>query len=233
MGGGNARAQSPKTKSQGLSPRGRGKHEKEAEAKLVGRSIPAWAGETLNRVSVVRISEVYPRVGGGNLADARSAFVPIGLSPRGRGKRGRPVWHYCALRSIPAWAGETLLDCACAVKRKVYPRVGGGNRTRAVWSEIGYGLSPRGRGKPYRSANKKQKAGSIPAWAGETAWRVQALPEVGVYPRVGGGNHISALTRMGVQGLSPRGRGKLLPAGTTRNRQGSIPAWAGETRHRR
>ena len=34
------------------------------------------------------------------------------------------------------------------------------------------------------------------------------------------------------EGLSPRGRGKQLPAGQESRKPGSIPAWAGETRWR-
>ena len=71
---------------------------------------------------------------------------------------------------------------------------------------------------------------SIPAWAGETAIVSAIQRTAGVYPRVGGGNaaHKLALTRG--EGLSPRGRGKLISVGTGRRWRRSIPAWAGETR---
>ena len=51
-----------------------------------------------------------------------------------------------------------------------------------------------------------------------------------VYPRVGGGNALSATASKGAAGLSPRGRGK--PGKTTCGviTAWSIPAWAGETR---
>ena len=50
-----------------------------------------------------------------------------------------------------------------------------------------------------------------------------------VYPRVGGGNNDYASTKPGVNGLSPRGRGKRLSNVTPGTANGSIPAWAGET----
>ena len=50
---------------------------------------------------------VYPRVGGGNARRFSMSEHKVGLSPRGRGKRGVPRWAGVVLRSIPAWAGET------------------------------------------------------------------------------------------------------------------------------
>ena len=49
-------------------------------------SIPAWAGETKALTALTRKVKVYPRVGGGNLTTLTSLVVPMGLSPRGRGK---------------------------------------------------------------------------------------------------------------------------------------------------
>ena len=50
---------------------------------------------------------------------------------------------------------------------RVYPRVGGGTRSR-VDSGIGFGgLSPRGRGNHMHIRKRLQGEGSIPAWAGE------------------------------------------------------------------
>ena len=72
---------------------------------------------------------------------------------------------------------------------------------------------------------------SIPAWAGETDMRLLFTIQMGVYPRVGGGNQsANSIPPIG-RGLSPRGRGKrhrFLPFG---RRRWSIPAWAGETSH--
>ena len=51
----------------------------------------------------------------------------------------------------------------------------------------------------------------------------------GVYPRVGGGNPYSSGCARKARGLSPRGRGKRVPATGTGRRRRSIPAWAGET----
>ena len=55
-------------------------------------------------------------------------------------------------------------------------------------------------------------------------------PSARVYPRVGGGNAVRQIPGPRGHGLSPRGRGKLVQLYAGAGRQGSIPAWAGETR---
>ena len=71
------------------------------------RSIPAWAGETYRAKWRRSTTGVYPRVGGGNRTGEFKYYNPIGLSPRGRGKRWRKCRQLQNPRSIPAWAGET------------------------------------------------------------------------------------------------------------------------------
>ncbi len=48
------------------------------------------------------------------------------------------------------------------------------------------------------------------------------------YPRVGGGASLGKLTRYGLPGLSPRGRGSHALKLERIRRDGPIPAWAGE-----
>ena len=73
------------------------------------------------------------------------------------------------------------------------------------------------------------RAGSIPAWAGETVGISQESLGGAVYPRVGGGNQGFILSLGLPPGLSPRGRGKPEYGGNELLLCGSIPAWAGET----
>ena len=135
----------------------------------------------------------------------------------------------CPVRSIPAWAGETIWCYCGSVDEKVYPRVGGGNADGAADVIVKRGLSPRGRGKPLLYTGINVSAGSIPAWAGETVHLAILRLYLRVYPRVGGGNeyvrHCAAIR----YGLSPRGRGKLYGKRAWLCEYGSIPAWAGET----
>ena len=133
VGGGNIQQKATALTTTGLSPRGRGKPVRPAVSAELARSIPAWAGETRSRLFAQPFAQVYPRVGGGNNGHCLNARSGVGLSPRGRGKRLRLHLALLERRSIPAWAGETLWAIPLAVKRAVYPRVGGGNR---------FGLSP-------------------------------------------------------------------------------------------
>ena len=133
---------------------------------------------------------VYPRVGGGNVPDVSTSSAHAGLSPRGRGKPGGAVINNANRRSIPAWAGETSRAMASECEMMVYPRVGGGNASRALRCAPSKGLSPRGRGKPLTDCMKRCWRRSIPAWAGETPHPRPRADIDRVYPRVGGGNRI-------------------------------------------
>ena len=168
MGGGNRLSRLAQFLNDGLSPRGRGKHEKLCSPYHRRGSIPAWAGETQARPGQPAGSEVYPRVGGGNPTPEASMRCGGGLSPRGRGKLDRSLTAGAGSGSIPAWAGETGSTTTASIRFRVYPRVGGGNCTRAFRPAAWAGLSPRGRGKRRGRPITEINVGSIPAWAGET-----------------------------------------------------------------
>ena len=193
-------------------------------------SIPAWAGETGLGRGPGGTDLVYPRVGGGNHNTPPLHIHLRGLSPRGRGKLFDPLINKDYLRSIPAWAGETLPWYALPPPIPVYPRVGGGNSSPFLTAAFIAGLSPRGRGKPPSILTVPHRRRSIPAWAGETTPLTAAVYPHRVYPRVGGGNRRLVGLRSGSQGLSPRGRGKHTAKGGFMLILRSIPAWAGETR---
>ena len=231
VGGGNILGRPPTLLTQGLSPRGRGKLDRDPADRNDWRSIPAWAGETVQADALAAPVEVYPRVGGGNPLPCALITTTSGLSPRGRGKHefecvcgvhkgSIPAWagetpgkFFCAclracIWSIPAWAGETSRRIDTPELNEVYPRVGGGN----IYSPSGVycprGLSPRGRGKLSRRLYRRQIFRSIPAWAGETRNPAATHRLSRVYPRVGGGNSSAKSGADMVKGLSPRGRGK-------------------------
>ena len=229
MGGGNFGRIAWRRRAEGLSPRGRGKRWALRNGIEERRSIPAWAGETARLFGIRALPAVYPRVGGGNAG--RAAYHPSarGLSPRGRGKPARRNMSRGRRRSIPAWAGETITAARKTSPQEVYPRVGGGNAPDLTVSVIFSGLSPRGRGKRVENPQLARVAGSIPAWAGETAPYRGGAGCAEVYPRVGGGNLRRFKRSDALGGLSPRGRGKPRTPCLWRFGGRSIPAWAGET----
>ena len=151
-----------------------------------------------------------------------------GLSPRGRGKH---------------MVGERPPGPS-----RVYPRVGGANFIVEPVLQSFLGLSPRGRGNPWRARTCATIRRSIPAWAGQPPVPPFVQGLIAVYPRVGGANQPLPTLTTKADGLSPRGRGKRLAKcpkpdlmglsprgrGNRDNRvlpggqAGSIPAWAGQ-----
>ena len=147
VGGGNFRSLAQLPVLYGLSPRGRGKRPSGPLSGWRSGSIPAWAGETLWHDHPDLPPKVYPRVGGGNPIPQHGLSPDAGLSPRGRGKRRRPIKVPKGAGSIPAWAGETSSKARMRLDSAVYPRVGGGNWRKSRAIRPLRGLSPRGRGK--------------------------------------------------------------------------------------
>ena len=132
-----------------------------------------------------------------------------GSSPRGRGKLGVATRKGGACGLIPAWAGKTSPPSRSAAGHA--------------------GSSPRGRGKPTRSTIRAIAVGLIPAWAGKTTGSNAPSSSPWAHPRVGGENHTGRWAGRGLQGSSPRGRGKRPKQRTQFLVLGLIPAWAGKT----
>ena len=114
-------------RSEGLSPRVRGKRTHHTPSGMGRRSIPACAGETWTGALPPDSPEVYPRVCGGNTHRRWSPGRSRGLSPRVRGKRWPQGIREGQGGSIPACAGETIILYRLAIQPEVYPRVCGGN----------------------------------------------------------------------------------------------------------
>ena len=90
----------------GLSPRVRGNlWLPDARLPSPG-SIPACAGEPLQKGDTTAREPVYPRVCGGTFAVCRCTTTRKGLSPRVRGNRKLSSLQNHSQRSIPACAGE-------------------------------------------------------------------------------------------------------------------------------
>ena len=163
------------------------------------------------------------------MRQAQSAFS-TGLSPRVRGNRGEPECLLRAAGSIPACAGEPGIGWSCAGIGGVYPRVCGGTLVPLLCVPGHPGLSPRVRGNRFNHTPKLERAGSIPACAGEPCTSASAVCGASVYPRVCGGTVHPRLHRLPTYGLSPRVRGNQLKVQRVRVVIRSIPACAGEPR---
>ncbi len=67
----------------------------------------------------------------------------------------------------------------------------GGNSIDSAWLLAVRGLSPHARGKRVKPAMSRASLGSIPACAGETLYGYGGKADLGVYPRMRGGNYQS------------------------------------------
>ena len=133
-----------------------------------------------------------------------------------------------APRSIPACAGEASDAGRSSAIPPVYPRVCGGSIPDLGRGRQSEGLSPRVRGKLFRSIVPGDKPGSIPACAGEAIAPGRHQRDCQVYPRVCGGSTTSCTKPSSTGGLSPRVRGKPPTPPGQAGTPGSIPACAGE-----
>ena len=106
--GGTRPRASPRRGWSGLSPRVRGNRLHRLRHGVLGRSIPACAGEP---------TRVY-----------HTDFAQAGLSPRVRGNQAVDVMSPGKWGSIPACAGEPRRVCTSPLPARVYPRVCGGTR---------------------------------------------------------------------------------------------------------
>src|SRR5690606_34085979 len=125
--------------------------------------------------------------------------------------------------------GETEGRSRAPSRRPVDPRVCGGNARTPENRMPVSGRSPRMRGKPRIRDVEIHLGGSIPAYAGETSTRRKAPAWRKVDPRVCGRNESIQQGRRYDYGRSPRMRGKQRPKHKDTMREGSIPAYAGET----
>ncbi len=214
--------------SGGLSPRGRGS-QVEAFPPGSGRGpIPAWAGQPRTAGTRARERQAYPRVGGAATMLPFGWFGGKGLSPRGRGSRLAQGLAEDPAGPIPAWAGQPTAPVVASGDTMAYPRVGGAASNSTRETPAATGLSPRGRGSLDQVGISSVRIRPIPAWAGQpyTLWPILCLPAA--YPRVGGAASSGATPKLSRTGLSPRGRGSLVSARTSRAVSRPIPAWAGQ-----
>ena len=221
------------TDAEGLSPRVRGNPADVGARRPKGGSIPACAGEPRPPCSRPPVRRVYPRVCGGTQRCGISTARLGGLSPRVRGNPAHPAPRRRRIGSIPACAGEPSRASAAPSGPRVYPRVCGGTRAFAHWTQYRAGLSPRVRGNPEQRPARRGRSGSIPACAGEPTSASSGRSRRWVYPRVCGGTRLTSTVLSNLRGLSPRVRGNPRLARHHPRRAGSIPACAGEPPRRR
>ena len=191
--------------------------------------IPACAGKTGSARGWRRVETAHPRVCGENATLTLFTRLLPGSSPRVRGKRNTHVVHTSIAGLIPACAGKTQWISSPAKLTKAHPRVCGENSVKTAPIVLKIGSSPRVRGKPREGFAVLQSGGLIPACAGKTIARLPCAFKIQAHPRVCGENGEVDDAGGGVEGSSPRVRGKLLLHALKARDDGLIPACAGKT----
>ena len=113
----------------GLSPPTRGNLWKALISFSRRGSIPAHAGEPLEKQAKSGVEKVYPRPRGGTLEEKEEKDLSEGLSPPTRGNLGACLRAVTPVRSIPAHAGEPWTGASSATSKTVYPRPRGGTHS--------------------------------------------------------------------------------------------------------
>ena len=175
----------------------------------------------------------HPRVCGEHSVVPLALESSAGSSPRMRGTLGVGVRRNVGNGIIPAYAGNTIVTFAQWTTARDHPRVCGehGLAATARWGRTG--SSPRMRGTLRKGRHQRLQFGIIPAYAGNTKRHGKTTLRPWDHPRVCGEHP----RRMGVRhvrgGSSPRMRGTLALRPAARGVGGIIPAYAGNTIHRR
>ncbi len=217
----------------GSSPRVRGTRGRLLDHRVIGRFIPACAGNTTPPMSSSIFPAVHPRVCGEHSTRWRTPSGMTGSSPRVRGTLWHGVGAHLSRRFIPACAGNTtaggfgLMGCA------VHPRVCGEHRGENGAAHSLVGSSPRVRGTQSIDVPNSPCLRFIPACAGNTTARTIGVCRLPVHPRVCGEHDRRAVVGCRGCGSSPRVRGTP-PYPQMRQRLGRfIPACAGNTQFER
>ena len=154
---------------------------------------------------------------------------PSGSSPRVRGTLAVHPAFERVRGIIPACAGNTRHRPCRAPPARDHPRVCGEHPTQTPRSRLTAGSSPRVRGTLVRIAASSHEHGIIPACAGNTRTVFRQCSRTRDHPRVCGEHRSDSLHFAQDLGSSPRVRGTPLTVHRRVERDGIIPACAGNT----
>ena len=213
----------------GSSPRVRGTRRRERQSAWSAGIIPACAGNTSARTAVCMERRDHPRVCGEHDSAVWFDNWPQGSSPRVRGTRMAMREWLDLYGIIPACAGNTYIGGESTECPRDHPRVCGEHEEDEYLIMRELGSSPRVRGTLHRCMCRSSNRGIIPACAGNTRGSTPSAPSRRDHPRVCGEHKISNSLINNSQGSSPRVRGTHNNRSGTPDREGIIPACAGNT----
>ena len=215
--------------SSGSSPRMRGALVCEQCPQEHVGIIPAYAGSTVFRNTIITSQRDHPRVCGEHAPASTRRLVARGSSPRMRGAHTTGADNSFSDGIIPAYAGSTSERPSCRCRTWDHPRVCGEHRLSWVSPWRLLGSSPRMRGAQRLGALPLVDYGIIPAYAGSTVSKVLFSFSMRDHPRVCGEHVRPTPLAPSFVGSSPRMRGALCRHHRDGRVVGIIPAYAGST----
>ena len=235
----------------GSSPRVRGTLHQRVRAQVVGRIIPAGAGNADSHRAPARRRSDHPRGCGERSAAPCVWPTLLGSSPRVRGTQPQDEVLHGDLRIIPAGAGNALRSCRPRRCRPDHPRGCGERSGNAADGAGAGGSSPRVRGTRPGAGCDRPPAPDHPRGCGERfGTDIASVGGDGSSPRVrgtprrraasvaarriipaGAGNASGTSWRWRCSADHPRGCGEREPMGTlTTKPRGSSPRVRGTHR---
>ena len=148
--------------------------------------IPAYAGNTRRRCRTYRSCRDHPRVCGEHIRRIGSPCSLQGSSPRMRGTLSGRRYLFSLPGIIPAYAGNTQLHGLLIGQIGDHPRVCGEHLLVDSDECDDRGSSPRMRGTHQTIGGRIQRAGIIPAYAGNTPMTSRLTTATWDHPRVCG-----------------------------------------------
>ena len=211
-------------------PRVCGEHLVESFCELAGLgSSPRVRGTPSTWQTPASSTRDHPRVCGEHLLLLPFAVVSPGSSPRVRGTLPCSSPPAQTPGIIPACAGNTGSGAAALTDWRDHPRVCGEHASCSRTSSLTLGSSPRVRGTHLQQHEGIQRAGIIPACAGNTPKSTRNSRMCRDHPRVCGEHTVYRSFTSRLTGSSPRVRGTLDVPSRSSVSSGIIPACAGNT----
>ena len=213
----------------GSSPPTRGAPRTPARRRCSPRIIPAYAGSTSGRSTLIPSRSDHPRLRGEHVEDLWLGDATDGSSPPTRGAHPRNGSHPGGAGIIPAYAGSTVRRAATRGCPRDHPRLRGEHHEWLEFAGGPVGSSPPTRGAQRRHERGRRRGGIIPAYAGSTGGQGRGSARGADHPRLRG-EHILEREGLSIQaGSSPPTRGAPAVPGRPGGPPRIIPAYAGST----
>ncbi len=170
----------------GSSPLTRGTHDTLLDLANYCRFIPAYAGNSRYVTRSRELLPVHPRLRGELTIRYSISRITAGSSPLTRGTLAQYASHNRSRRFIPAYAGNSYNDMVIADSGSVHPRLRGELFAGEQDSFSNFGSSPLTRGTLFTVTGTFLCGRFIPAYAGNSEWRLRSRLLQPVHPRLRG-----------------------------------------------